>query len=900
MAQPRKVVNSDSTLLSASVSTSGYSSADEFDEDLFFPLKSTRRRSTYVGGVVSSSELISDKYNRDIVSSPFSSDKKYVGGVISSSNDLDKKYIGGVIRSSDDTDKKYVGIVSSSDNLDRRYIPTSKPIAIKQRTPISNPSDDLSFSVYVCTKPDKPNSADKTSYVIDRQETPVEVHSRSNSGIFGSPPKVDLITSNTHKMYPKNMKQWVDSDQILNCQSCKTQFGIMIRKHHCRACGCVFCSSCCYKSLKIPDEYIQRPVETGGYRVAVSEMFRKAIGEDLQLVCNDCYNKIINIKRVEPLIKVFRCFHLTSIDLFLTVGDLHTMSCVSRDWRSAAIHHLSKFRNIQYMPIDTLYTKWEMNILWRSKELLINHSTWFTILIKAILQKYYMTKDASWICQILDIISTYNSSAKKTTSCWNLMCSRKCNMLLDMYDFIDVLKFVALLESTEKILWEDCHVKTVLTVMSSCTAIHNLNNTEIVKSLVPLISSLMISLMSVDVDRIDTLFVAKILNDICFPLAIGMLSESAAYDYSCRYIVTSFMYETTYIQTRLKTVGETNFVNFMNDFYRRNTGDDYIRSLVSTNTFLCELYETKKMPKMIKPSMVYPFDTDWTIIAVNNIAVMKSYTAPIIATFTIKNGKYTRQVKIIIKSDKDLRKEEVVSCLIKILQHKLQQQSAKKRIDTFEPIPTFQILMISNNIGIIEFVEDSITLRSITLEGYTLQNYVTEHNKKEIIDVVKTRFLKSLGISSCISYILGLGDRHLDNIMITKKGLLFHIDFGYLMDNPSILGAPNIKMTSGMMEFLNGQNSEYYKIFKEFTCNVYDLMRLYKNVITSYYKMLGDENMIVWNDFKDKLNTRYLDGLNCTDIRVTLVKEIESSDTYSSTINDLCHHYKQKLSGFFF
>ena len=852
MAHRRKVVISNSMTnletqsLSASMSTSEYSSDDDIDDvDVFLPMKSPHKHIT--------------------------------------------------------TTTYKTGIVSSSDPVDRLYMPTSKPINIKKQISESTSSNDLSFSVYVCTKPERDVEINKTQS-IPREVTPIKSRSRSNSGIFGSPPKVDLITSNTHKMYPKNMKQWVDSDQILNCQSCKTQFGIMIRKHHCRACGCVFCSSCCYKTIKIPDEYIQRPMETGGYRIAVSGMIRKAIGEDLQLVCNDCNDKIINIKRVEPLIKVFECLHLTSNDIFLTVKDLHIMSCVSRDWRSASIHHLSKFRNIQYMQIDTLFTKWEINILWRSKNLLINHSTWFTILIKAILQKYYVSKDATCLTEILDVITTYNSSAKKTTSCWNLMCSRRCNMLLDIYDFIDVLKFVAFLESTDKVLWEDKHVKMVLILMSSCTAIHNLNNTEIVKSLVPLIASLMISLMSVDKSKIDTMFVTKIINDICFPLAIGVLSESTAYDYSCRYVITSFMYETTYIHTKSKTIGEVNFVNFMNEYYHRTITDDYISSLSMTNHFFNELYRTKKIPKDISSSLIYPFDIDWNIVAVNNITTMKSYTAPIIVTFTIKNGSYIKQAKIIIKSDKDLRKEEIVSCLIKILQHKLQQQASKKRIETFEPIPTYQILMISNDVGIIEFVEDSITLRSITLEGYTLQNYVTEHNKKEIIDVVKTRFLKSLGISSCISYILGLGDRHLDNIMITKKGQLFHIDYGYLMDNPktSILGAPNIKMTSGMMEFLNGQNSEYYKTFKEFTCNVYDLMRLYKNVITSYYKMLGDENMIVWNDFKEKLNTRYLDGLNCTDIRVTLVKEIESSDTYSSTINDLCHHYKQKLSGFFF
>jgi growth factor-regulated tyrosine kinase substrate len=48
---------------------------------------------------------------------------------------------------------------------------------------------------------------------------------------------------------------WADGD---SCYRCRTEFGLLTRKHHCRACGQIFCDRCSNKQMFLPQFGIEK------------------------------------------------------------------------------------------------------------------------------------------------------------------------------------------------------------------------------------------------------------------------------------------------------------------------------------------------------------------------------------------------------------------------------------------------------------------------------------------------------------------------------------------------------------------------------------------------------------------------------------------------------------------
>uniref|UniRef100_A0A8B9J6Z5 Phosphatidylinositol 4,5-bisphosphate 3-kinase catalytic subunit gamma isoform n=1 Tax=Astyanax mexicanus TaxID=7994 RepID=A0A8B9J6Z5_ASTMX len=150
-------------------------------------------------------------------------------------------------------------------------------------------------------------------------------------------------------------------------------------------------------------------------------------------------------------------------------------------------------------------------------------------------------------------------------------------------------------------------------------------------------------------------------------------------------------------------------------------------------------------------------------------------------------------IGIIFKDGDDLRQDMLILQILLIMESIWETESLDLSLLPYGCIST------GNKIGMIEIVKDATTIANIQqstvgntgafkdeiLNQWLRDKCVSEEKYQQAVD----RFVFSCGGYCVATYVLGIGDRHNDNIMITESGNLFHIDFGHILGNyKSFLG----------------------------------------------------------------------------------------------------------------
>ena len=126
--------------------------------------------------------------------------------------------------------------------------------------------------------------------------------------------------------------------------------------------------------------------------------------------------------------------------------------------------------------------------------------------------------------------------------------------------------------------------------------------------------------------------------------------------------------------------------------------------------------------------------------------------------------------KVIVKTGDDLRQDQLVIMMIKLMDGLL------KRASLDLCLTPYSIIATSPTSGLVEFVDGSTPISQILANNNNsiLQFFQTcapqQGAKYNVRPEVISSYVRSCAGYCVITYILGVGDRHLDNILISKTG----------------------------------------------------------------------------------------------------------------------------------
>ncbi|KAK3214288.1 hypothetical protein GRF29_28g2620541 [Pseudopithomyces chartarum] len=246
-----------------------------------------------------------------------------------------------------------------------------------------------------------------------------------------------------------------------------------------------------------------------------------------------------------------------------------------------------------------------------------------------------------------------------------------------------------------------------------------------------------------------------------------------------------------------------------------------------------ELVSFESLPLPLDPSVticgIYPDDCN----------VLKSSLLPMVLHFrTTDNKKYP----FIFKVGDDLRQDQLVIQIITLMDQLLKKENLDLKLT---PYP---ILATGPNAGAFQFVPSMSLAAALDKHKGSLLSYLRANNPDDAAPLFVRKeameaYIKSCAGYSVITYLLGVGDRHLDNLLISPDGRFFHVDFGYILGRDPKPYAPQMKIAPQMIEGMGGMEHANYLTFKEYCLTAWSTLRKSSNLLLNLFALMKEANI---------------------------------------------------------
>lgn len=632
---------------------------------------------------------------------------------------------------------------------------------------------------------------------------------------------------------------WVDDGMVFNCHQCKKRFSLIIRKHHCRRCGNIFCYDCSNYFTIIPEFVTDCPEPADRWNVS---HYITPLQSTEQRVCRLCYDTIR-----EKIV-----FRNRIVQMLENPPSLDSIKSLSSSQGEIKSHYYDTLRNIQYCLPNHRYTPSERKFLLVNAGHFSKHSKYLVHLINSM----EWSSGSNIESQLQLIGSVINGH--KTKSCCDLYCTRTCQETLSVDDCITILHRGGgnLPEPIIRYLFQLITTSPDIIILCHITFFVNLILTA---------NPLMREVLQTLLNRSDLLRYSTF-----WHLSSSLVAEGTDQSSNIKLFIEMFPRD----QVRQMNRDHDFFLGLIENI---NRVEDYLKH-----------HDFGQSP------IVLPYRPSAAIVGVDleSIVISQSCSRPVIVRFYFREVGEDGQVfsyaaRILFKPESIMNDVAVLSLMT------LSEIILREQVDPNISAVTYHVMPITYASGMIEIVEQAETVHSIVERKKTILKHIVSKNEEGSVREALDRYLYSLVSYTLHSYFIGLGDRHLENIMVTDDGSIFHIDFGFILGTDAYpMTSIDIKLNSNMIDVIADDESDRHSRYLELCSQGVVVLRKFFNmfyIILSQSKTLSEKH--VEKFIMSRFQPRQSDEMIVTELLAVIEK---SHDAYSQYIRDFLHtHSKQ-------
>ncbi|KAJ1800810.1 Phosphatidylinositol (PI) 3-kinase [Coemansia sp. RSA 2399] len=236
-----------------------------------------------------------------------------------------------------------------------------------------------------------------------------------------------------------------------------------------------------------------------------------------------------------------------------------------------------------------------------------------------------------------------------------------------------------------------------------------------------------------------------------------------------------------------------------------------------------------------------PLDPNVEVVGIQaeKASVFKSTMMPLFLHFVKPDGEL---YPVIFKAGDDMRQDQLVIQIITLMDRLLRKENLDLRLTPYH------VLATRADQGFSQFIPSQSLAAILSENNNSILAYLRKSNPDlegpygVASDVMET-YVKSCAGYCVITYLLGVGDRHLDNLLLTPQGHLFHVDFGYILGRDPKPFPPPMKLCKEMVEAMGGMDSLMYQRFKSHCFVSFSILRKSSNLILNLFSLMAHSNI---------------------------------------------------------